>query len=420
VSPRAVVLAAVACAIAWPAAAQPSLDASIGTSLQSLSTPALGAHDTQSALGGGAGVGLDFDGARGHLGYGLDAGAYASAGDWSYRLHRLDARYRIDLSHGGTRLHAGATGALRRNGDAWADADYDAVGAFMNLETAPRAGFTLRTGYRIDRRTFDAMPSLDQTEHGAFASLLFNLPSRTTLIGEARAGVKSYRGAVVALDAAAAPPADDPVPATTATGDGSSGQGRGGGRAGAAGAGAMGPGTRPAPPAVGVASSDHAQQLTLLGRVAQSLGERTGLSVQATWRGTGGSVPPAVVTTPAGFFDDGVYDDPFASGLAAAELRLKHVRPGGAVLEASARRFVQSYTAALALGADGLPLPDDALREDRVWRASASVVLPILPSRTGAFDARLQIGYAFTHSASNDAFYDYRDHAGGVALSLGY
>ena len=69
------------------------------------------------------------------------------------------------------------------------------------------------------------------------------------------------------------------------------------------------------PGRVGVATSDHAQQLTLLGRVAQSLGERTGLSLQATWRGTGGSVPPAVVTTPAGFFDDGVYDDPFASDL---------------------------------------------------------------------------------------------------------
>jgi len=131
-------------------------------------------------------------------------------------------------------------------------------------------------------------------------------------------------------------------------------------------------------------------------------------------------VPPAVVTTPAGFFDDGVYDDPFASDLAAADLRLKHVRPGGTVLEATARRFVQSYTAALALGADGVPLPGEPLREDRVWRAAASVDLPLLPSRTGAFDVRLQLFYAYTHSASNDAFYDYRDHAAGVALSFGY
>jgi hypothetical protein len=127
-----------------------------------------------------------------------------------------------------------------------------------------------------------------------------------------------------------------------------------------------------------------------------------------------------VVTTPAGFFDDGVYDDPFASDLLAADLRLKHVRPGGAVLESSVRRFVEAYTAASALGADGLPLPGEPLREDSVWRASASIDVPLLPSRTGALDARLRLGYAYTRSVSNDVFYDYRNHAGGVVVSLGY
>jgi len=416
--------------------AQPTLDVSIGGSLQSLATPALGTTDTQSSLAGGAGAGVDFASRRGHLGYGLDAGSYASEGDWSYRLHRFDGRFRLDLSPS-TRLHVGASGALRRNGAAWQDADYDAVAGFANLETTPREGLTFRTGYRVDRRVFDAMRSLDQTEQGAFASLLVNLPSRTTLIAEARGGVKGYRGEPVAVATPEEPaagaseasatgaPAGQGQPAGGSGGNGSAGQGAGGqGAGGGAGRGVattgMGPSTRPLLLPATAATSDHAQQLTLLARVAQSLGERTGLSLQATWRGTGGTVPPAVVTTPAGFFDDGVYDDPYASDHAGAELRLKHVRPGGAVFEASGRRFVQSYTAALALGPDGAPLPGEPLREDRVWRASATAEVPLFPSRTGALAVGLQLGYAFTRSASNDAFYDYRNHAGAVALTLGY
>jgi hypothetical protein len=438
-SGRAWVLVAAVSSVAATAPAQPTLDVSIGGSLQSLATPALGTTDTQSSLAGGAGAGLDFASRRGHLGYGLDAGSYASEGDWSYRLHRFDGRFRLDLSSS-TRLHVGASGALRRNGAAWQDADYDAVAGFANLETTPREGLTFRTGYRIDRRVFDAMRSLDQTEQGVFASLLVNLPSGTTLIAEARGGVKGYRGepvAVVTPDEPAtgasgppstAAPSGQGAPASGGNGSGANGsggngtgaQGARGGAGQAAATTAMGPGTRPVLLPATASPSDHAQQLTLLARVAQSLGERTGLSLQATWRGTGGTVPPAVVTTPAGFFDDGVYDDPYASDHAGAELRLKHVRPGGAVFEAAGRRFVQSYTAALALGPDGAPLPGEPLREDRVWRASATAEVPLFPAKTGALAVGLQLGCAFTRSASNDAFYDYRNHAGAVALTLGY
>jgi hypothetical protein len=428
---RSFALTAVALALAAAVRAQPTLDVSIGGALQSLATPELGTTDTRPSLVGGAGAGLDFAGRHGHVGYGLEAGTYASEGDWSYRLHRLDARYRLDLSPS-TRLHLGASGGLRRNGAAWQDADYDAVGGFANLETTPREGWTLRTGYRVDRRVFDAMPSLDQTEHGAFATLLVNLPSRTTIIAEARAGVKSYRGEAVAAAAPAGatvdgPGADGPVPASAGAGQGPSGgagKGQGNGGAGSGGSGiaatGMGPSTRPVRPSVSVVSADRAQQVTLLARVAQSLGDRTGLSFQATWRGVGGSVPPALVTTPAGFFDDGVYDDPYASAQTGAELRLKHVRRGGTVFEASARHFVQSYDAAPALGADGLALAGGPLREDRVWRAAAAVEVPLFPSRTGSFALGLQLAYGFTRSASNDVFYDYRNHSGAVALTLGY
>ena len=50
--------------------------------------------------------------------------------------------------------------------------------------------------------------------------------------------------------------------------------------------------------------------VSVLGRVAQSLADRTGVSLQYLQRTSFGALPTVVVTTPALFFDDGVYDDP--------------------------------------------------------------------------------------------------------------
>ena len=180
----------------------------------------------------------------------------------------------------------------------------------------------------------------------------------------------------------------------------------------------MGPGLRPilAP----TAAAERAGQVHVLARVAQSLADRTGASVQVWARQVWGGVPPALVTTPALFFDDGVYDDPFASEARGWRAALKHVRPGGTTFEASVDGVRKEFTAALALDAEGAALPNGALRADRIVRAAAAASLPLLPSRTGPVELELQARYDFTRQSSNDAFYRYTAHAGTVGLSLRY
>lgn len=397
---RGLTLAAATLVLPAASRAQPTAEMTLGSSLQSL-RGASDSADARATVIGSATAGLGFASGRGFFGYTIDGGTWATPGDWSYLQHRLEGRHRVDLLKGALRIHLGARGTLRRNGEAWASADYDALGGFLNVEAQPASGLTLRTGYRLDRRTFGEIPALDQTEQDAFASVLVNLETRTTLIAEAHTGWKSYRSTV-----------ESPAYG----GQSASGQGRG--RRG--GAGGMGPSLRPSAPALAPPTGDDARQLTLLARLAQSLGDRTGLSLQGSWRTTAGQVPPMVVTTPAGFFDDGVYDDPFASDLTAAQLRLKHVRPGGAVFEANGRRFRQSFVAALALDASGGALPGEPLRVDDVWRFDAEAALPVFPSRTGSVELQIEIGYAFTRSRSNDAFYDYSSHGAGLALALRY
>jgi len=131
-------------------------------------------------------------------------------------------------------------------------------------------------------------------------------------------------------------------------------------------------------------------------------------------------VPPAVVTTPAGLFDDGVYDDPFASDLVSLQLRLKHVFGSGAELEGWGLRFAQDFNAAVALGADALPLPGEPLRADDVWQAGLSLHLPLLPARTGSWALVLTLGGRYTRSESNDFFYVYTDRAAELGISLRY
>jgi hypothetical protein len=182
----------------------------------------------------------------------------------------------------------------------------------------------------------------------------------------------------------------------------------------------MGPDARPAGGTATTAGDDDAGHFTWLVRAAQSLGPRTGLSLQFTRRSVFGSVPPVVVTTPALLFEDGVYDDPYASDASAARATLKHVFAGGAEAAIGAYWLDKAYAATVALDETGEPRPDGALRADTVWQSEANASVPILGSRTGAVSLALELGWQYTRHRSNDAFYRYDAHAVRVGLSAAY
>jgi len=388
---------------AQTASAQPAVDARLAVAMDALS-PSAFEGEKRGTIEGSVVPEFGFASERGRAYYEFEGGSFNTPGDWSFVSHALGASYRVDLKDAEkARLFAGGSGSWRRNGDAWSEADYDALAAFVNFELRPRPGLTLWTGYRLADRTFAELTELDQFEQDTFVSLNLNLRSRTTLIAESHFGWKSYQGATIYESVTA------PVPSSSAA---SSGSTRGRSVAG------MGPSVRVALPfSVPTGTSgEHARQWNAMLRVAQGLGERTGVWAQGFVRRTGGDVPPGVVATPAGFFDDGVYDDPFASDLGAFSVGAKHVFAGGAELQASGLWQKKDFTAVVALDATGLPVEGGALREDRITRGGLSLALP-MPA-PGAFSLGLALEYAFTRSLSNDAYYDYRSHAVGLALKV--
>jgi hypothetical protein len=414
-SPTSLTRAAAAALLLLPlfaatAFAQPSFEVSFGRSLGSLEQTDDRASRQTTAVSVDAEQKLAGDRVR--LFYGLDSGSYTTPGNWTYALHSAGATWH-SAAPGSSRLtlHAGTSVALRSNGASWAAADCRSAGVFTNVEWRPASRVTLRGGYRVDIRRFPDAAELDQAEHGVFASLLLNLPSRTTVIGEARIGAKRYQ------PGAAAAVFDASKNSSQYLAEGTGGRGKG-----------MGPGDRvtvpapasptTAPPSAAVGGM--ASSVSLMGRLAQSLNDRTGLSLELSRRTSSGALPTAIVTTPALFFDDGIYDDPFASDARTVRVGLKRAFAAGPGFEASVGWTTKEYRGTAALDEGGLAFADGRLRADGIARAGASWTIPLFPERTGPLGLSLVADYAFTRHRSSDAFYNYSSHAVGLGVTVSY
>jgi hypothetical protein len=391
--------------VASPALAQPSFTAVFGGTLDSF-RPTGTPQESRENLAGAINVEHLFSDGRGRVAYDMDAGDYDSPGDWSFFQHTAGFTYRFGEADAGARkLYLNGSFVARSNGDAWTNAAYAGFGAGLNAEFHPREGTTLRTGYRTDYRSFDDYTALTQFEHRGFGSVLLNLPSRTTFIAEAQVGGKLYDGVVYSVQPVTVP-VDMP-----ATGGGTWGQGMNG----------MGRRWAVTPSVYRAADEQGSAGLvTLMGRVAQSLTDRTGVHAQVMVRETFGSVPPALVTTPAGFFEDGVYDDPFASDGVFVQVGVKRSFSTGAEIEATGWWADKAYTGAVATDLDGAPQPGSPLRQDTVTVGAITWSQPVLASKTGAVLLSAEIGYRFMQHRSNDAFYNYTSNALALGFTVGY
>jgi len=396
--------ALLSCGAAAGASAQAAFDARISGSIDALDGAAYGA-ETRGNVAGRFAPELGFAAGHGTLSYTFDGATYAAPG-WGSLSHAFGGLYRIDLARDDkATLFAGADAVLRRNGELWSDADFDGLGARLNLELRPRSGLTLRSGYRFDDRRFAEIPALDQTEHRLFASAHATLPSRTTLIAEVQWGAKAYAGEATVVEPVPAPATE----AAGATGGTRGTNGRGSGSGGTTSAGAPIEPVRPGSTPATDASGERARLVVWLVRAAQSLGDRTGLAVEFSQRTPWGATPPALVTVPPQFVDDGVYDDPYASSKRKLELSLKRVFPSGLTLEARGAFEERDYTDASAVDLAGEPTGE--LRHDELARAGFDVALPIFASRSGATAFSLEAGYRYFHQRSNDVFYSSDSHA---------
>lgn len=390
--------------------AQPSFAVTFGGTMDSFTPSAASAESRQNVSGA---VNLDhvFAKDRARVAYDLAAGDYDSPGNWSFLQHNASFTYQFGGTEAADRkLFLNASFVARANGDAWTNAEYAGVGAGVNAEFHPGQTTTIRSGYRGDYRRFGDLSALTQFEHRAFASLLSTFTSRTTLVAEVQAGVKQYDGAIVS---------ETGTTAISVT-PGSMGSGRYG-QGTMAGADATAASHVVSVPVYATTNTDGAAGLVMgLARVAQAITDRTGVHVQTTVRRTFGSVTPLLVTTPAGFFEDGIYDDPFASDGVFVQAGFTRAFAKGAEFSATGWWADKDYTSIGAQGADGLSLATGELRADRLTMAQVAWSQPLWKTAGGATLISADLSYRYMRHESNDAFYNYRSHAVGISLTASY
>ncbi len=126
-------------AAAMSAAAQTSVSTSVGGNFASFSEGA-SASTRRQDVAATAGLEHLFNDERGRVYYDFDGGTFDSPGDWSYYLNTAGFTYRFGGDDAAARkLYLNGSFVVRRNGDAWAAADYSALGGGLNGEFHPRA-----------------------------------------------------------------------------------------------------------------------------------------------------------------------------------------------------------------------------------------------------------------------------------------
>ncbi|MBM5812889.1 MAG: hypothetical protein FJ191_13160 [Gammaproteobacteria bacterium] len=387
------------------AVAQPSIAVSIAGSADAF-RPVGGAAEARRALNGDLRIDSDVASGRGQLYYDLDFGSLAAQGDWSYQLHEVGGSVRwLGSDSSARRVYLTGALATRRHGEAWSSAAYTAAGAGVNLELAPHPTATWRFGYRADARRFPALGALSQLEHRGFASVIANFATRTTLILEGGLGAKSYAGLV-------ADGRFDTVTVLTSAGSRGRGFGAGWSSSGGSSATVILPSTSSQRGTAGLATG--------MIRIAQSLSDRTGVHVESSARRAFGAVPPLLVFTPAGFLEDGIYDDPFASRASFIATGVKRVFANSAILALDGWWARKSFTSSVALDAVGEPLGGSPLRRDQIGIGRITWAQPLLPSRTGALAVSAETSFRLLRHHSNDALYDYTARVLTLGLTVRY
>ena len=394
------------------AAAQPKVDITVGQSLDAWTAQGNDSNERRAVLA--AAIDQAFADARGRVWATSDLFTYSTPGDWTSLQLASGGSWTLTLSEDRSAIYVGGSGMLRRNGDAWDAANVAAGSAFANIAFTPRPTASVRAGYTIDVRGFDDIASLDHVQQGAFVSGLVNLPSRTTLVGEVILGAKHYAGedAAGAMRAGGTLQAGtgDPGSAGIATGaPAGNGMGAGGtmgnGQNGAAQS--LRPLTTGAAHLAGATGPVTARLVTVFGRVAQSLAIRTSVSLEVMHRATFGELPPAVITTPVELFEDGLYDDPFASDATDVRFTLKHIFANRIEMQLTGAYLDKPFRMTPAYAADGDYRLDGAMRHDRVTRVGVATSIPVAPARTGPWDVALLVRADYVSHASNDAYSQY-------------
>lgn len=262
---------------------------------------------------------------------------------------------------------------LRAGRSAYDYRDYVELDGWLAGRTYLQRSLMLRAGAGLRRRDYRHAQGFSYLEPSAYAQLSRFLPTRTTVMLGLDAGLKRYLGEA----------SDDSTAIYVRTWD------------------------------------DDAQALvSLWGRVAQSLGPRTGLQLQYTrqslWAGAPRYRRPEEYDPVGELFDDG-----YSHSGHEVRATLKHRGLAGVDATLVAHWNRRTYEGRPALDLEGLPIADDDVRRDRRTGLRVRLDRRLSPRQLPALrGVTLRLEGSLLETSSNDPYYTTSVRVVSLSLEL--
>jgi hypothetical protein len=263
---------------------------------------------------------------------------------------------------------------LRKNHEEFSIYDHSQITLSGNARAYLSDVFLVRGGYAFNVVTFSTMSDLNYLEHTLFLQTALSFPSRTTFIVQGDLGFKDYR---------------------TANLDTSAGL-------------QSGSGWRSAD-----VSTPGVTQVTGTIRIGQGITEQTGLSLTGQYQVSLKKESRYLTFESGVLTDDELFDDHYGYEGPMGSAMLTQMFPGDVRFRAYGSLQERRYSDRPALDLLGVQVAAQRIDKRTTFSLSLDKVFPSL-------GLQASLVYDYIINASNDAFYDYRNQAFSLRLTVSY
>lgn len=157
-------------------------------------------------------------------------------------------------------------------------------------------------------------------------------------------------------------------------------------------------------------------QVTSSARIAQSIGERTGVYIEYRHRFTPSR--SEMFRDPVDGYGDSPFKDRYTYQGEECRGVITYLAPWRTKIRTSVLYATKLYTGTPALDLYGVPLRSERMREDRRTQIYLRAERPFPRGERG--DTVLRLEYQYRRNASNDPYYDYRAHTVSAGIEAAF
>ena len=304
--------------------------------------------------------------------------SYLNNSDRNMFINNVGFNYYKRIGTGNNYVFYGTDWLNRLNKEEYNYYNYNQLSGYINLMFKfDRA--ILKTGYNLRYRDYSDLKELTNYQQYLFAHYNRSFQTRTTLILESNVGLKTFRG----LESY------------------TSGSGRG----------------RNSFTQIIDGENSNLGHVVLLGRVAQSIGNKTGVFIQ--YRQQIGILNTFDYSNSEDFYqDEELFDDPFSYESSSFSTQISFLLPKNFMLRTGGVISYKNYISELAYESAEDSIGTGSLREDIKNTIYMNITKEYFPKKSWYKSIKIYAGYNLIANKSNSYWYDYNNNSYNLGILL--